>query len=105
MSGYVKGFIDGLSDVAALCAKFEGNTPTNEIEQAAQSTLLMLRDAINLKIAHAKALADMASKHQGRANGGTARAAVLSPERRSEIARMAAKARWLKRDLRRGASQ
>lgn len=32
-------------------------------------------------------------------NGGIARAAVLSPERRSEIARLGAKTRWAKRCL------
>lgn len=33
----------------------------------------------------------------GGAKGGPARAAVLSPERRSEIARAGARARWAKR--------
>jgi len=38
---------------------------------------------------HAVALGKLGGK-----KGGKARAAALSPERRSEIARMAAKARW-----------
>lgn len=94
MTGYINGFIAGLSDVADLCAKFKGKMPTNEIEQAAQTTLLMLRDAINEKIDHAKLLRKAAYKLSPQAAGGKARAASLSPERRSEIARKAAKARW-----------
>lgn len=37
-----------------------------------------------------------AAQHQGRKRGAAARAAKLTPEQRSEIARVAAEARWKK---------
>jgi hypothetical protein len=43
-----------------------------------------------------KATPAQASGRNGGVKGGTARAAKLSPERRSEIARAAARARWSK---------
>jgi hypothetical protein len=47
--------------------------------------------------ARARSGIDPPQSHPGRAKGGKARAAKLTAERRSEIARAAAKARWAQR--------
>lgn len=68
------------------------------VQAAHQVYLELIGEAPSAEPEREKNPAAVAKGKSGGAVGGKARAARLSPEQRSDIARVAAQARWKKRD-------
>lgn len=69
--------------------------PPSDVNQAAARVVALLtEDGTELPVAEGKNPAAVAMGRLGGQRGGRSRAERLTPERRSEIAREAARARW-----------